>query len=194
MVGSPSDSFGEALAIGLLDDDRDADLVVGGSDARIGSQAAAGGVTLLKGGPRGLTTKGYGGVRLSQATAGIAGTARRNDHFGETLAIAAVQGRTEPNVIIGAPGETRDGVASVGQIHQLAVAPNGSGPSTRAASRCISAAPASRASHPSGRALGPRSADAHDQHLDRQPRPNQGVPHRARSAPLTVHAACSLSP
>ena len=111
----PESTFGSALAIGRLDDDRYMDLAVGASGDYIGDKGG-GSVTLLRGSRGGLTTAGWGGRRLHEGVPGIAGSI--GGAFGDPLTIARVQGKKQANLIIGNPlGNV--GRVPAGRIHQL---------------------------------------------------------------------------
>ena len=110
----PESTFGSALAIGRLDDDRYMDLAVGASGDYIGDKGG-GSVTLLRGSRGGLTTAGWGGRRLHEGVPGIAGSI--GGAFGDPLTIARVQGKKQANLIIGNPlGNV--GRVPAGRIHQ----------------------------------------------------------------------------
>jgi hypothetical protein len=124
-----NDGFGSALAIGPLDNDAYPDLAIGTPGDTVTSDSYEGSVTVLRGSASGLTTVGFGGARYAQATAGIAGSTESDDIFGESVAIAFVQSRSQGSLIIGAPGETVRGVRRTGQFHQLGI--NAAGPSPK---------------------------------------------------------------
>jgi hypothetical protein len=114
--------FGVALAIGRLDNDTYADLVVGSEDPAGGDQLA-GAVTYLRGSAAGLSTAGRGGTRLTQTAA--AGAPARDAHFGRTLAILPVTG-TLGTLLVGAPRWTASAKAPVsGALFELLPAASG---------------------------------------------------------------------
>ncbi|MCW2789884.1 MAG: hypothetical protein JWP56_2187, partial [Aeromicrobium sp.] len=130
VAGTPADfdSFGAALAMGRLDAGPTDDLAIGTPFDVIDGRRGAGSVSILLGSASGLTTAGQGGARYHQNTSGIAGVAEAEDMFGEAVAIANVQSRTQGCLVIGVYREkvgTRDGT---GQIHQLSK--DASGPKT----------------------------------------------------------------
>jgi hypothetical protein len=119
-----SDRFGATLVVAPLDADRYADLAVGAPFDSVGSVFSAGSVTVLRGGRSGLTTAGFGGTRLHQDTPGVAGRPGFVEFFGYSIAAAAVQSRTQDNLIVGVPMDVVGG-EPVGRAHQLAIAPGG---------------------------------------------------------------------
>lgn len=112
--------FGEALAMAPLDKGPTADLLVGAPGDLDG-----GSVTLLLGGPDGLTTDGIGGTRFTQATPGIPGTPEGDDAFGEVVTAPFLQSRTQATVVIGVPHEDIGSIRSAGAIVQLPIGASG---------------------------------------------------------------------
>ncbi|MEV7419401.1 FG-GAP-like repeat-containing protein [Streptomyces sp. NPDC089919] len=109
------DRWGEARALGDFDKDGYADLAVGASyqDAQGGTVSRAGSVTILRGGPKGLTT--VGARTVTQASAGVPSTSEKQDRFGEALAWVDGDRNGTPELYVGGPGE--DG--KVGRVWQL---------------------------------------------------------------------------
>ncbi|RLP99418.1 hypothetical protein EAD98_02480 [Micromonospora sp. CV4] len=105
------DRFGAALAAGDINGDGREDLAVGAFGEAIGSKASAGAVTVLLGGPTGLTATGA--QHLHQDLAAVPGGAEANDQFGFSLAIGKVDNNRYNDLVIGAPRED-DGVTSNG--------------------------------------------------------------------------------
>lgn len=118
-------AFGDALAMGRLDNGPTDDLAIGAYESYVGSTTRAGSVTVLLGSSTGLTTAGLGGSRFDQNTKGIAGTPERRDGFGRSLTIAAVQSRQRGNLIIGVPFEDVGRVVDAGAFTQLAATAGG---------------------------------------------------------------------
>jgi FG-GAP repeat protein len=78
------DQFGAALAGGDFNNDGFADLAAGAPFESVGNIVGAGAVSVLYGSAGRLTTTG--GQLFTQDTAGIAGVAEAEDHFGAALA------------------------------------------------------------------------------------------------------------
>lgn len=130
-------AFGSALAIGLLDDGPNEDLVIGAVKDAVGSVELAGSATVLLGGSSGLTTAGVGGTRFHQDVAGVPGAAEMGDGFGATVAVSALQSQRRGSLVIGVPGEDLGTAESAGMIHQLGTTPGGP---TAAGGKALSAA------------------------------------------------------
>lgn len=98
-----SDSFGDALAIGDLDDDGYEDLVVGVPYETVGSEAYAGGVNVLYGSAAGLTDADN--QWFDQSDANVVGYAGEEDRFGDALTIGDINGDDYDDLVVGVPGE-----------------------------------------------------------------------------------------
>ena len=128
-VAAVNDIFAFSLAIGPLDGDAFDDVAIGTLDDTVGSVQDAGSVTLLRGSASGLSTAGYGGTRVTQQTAGVAGTAERGDAFGFAVATTPVQGNGVHQLLIGVPGEDVGSIADAGQsvlVRTSSTGPTGS--------------------------------------------------------------------
>ncbi|MEU4559395.1 FG-GAP-like repeat-containing protein [Actinoplanes sp. NPDC023936] len=100
------DLFGAALATGYLNGDGYADLAVGAPGEAIGGAFEAGRVTVLYGGPTGLTAAQ---ARTFDGT--VAGAAEPFDHFGASLAVANLRGDAHDDLAVLASGEYRPDTA-----------------------------------------------------------------------------------
>ncbi|MFE0105758.1 FG-GAP repeat protein [Streptomyces sp. NPDC059009] len=107
----------DAAAHADLDGDGFDDLVTGNSGAGKG-----GSVTVRMGGHG----NGLGApVTYDQSGAGVPGTDEPGDRFGAAVTAGDVTGDGHPDVAVGAPGETVDGVAGTGSVVLLKGAANG---------------------------------------------------------------------
>jgi hypothetical protein len=114
-VAAVDDIFAFSLAVGPLDGDAFDDVAIGTLDDGVGSVQDAGSVTLLRGSASGLSTAGYGGVRITQDSPGVAGVSERGDAFGFAVATTPVQGNGVHQLLIGVPGEKVGSIVDAGQ-------------------------------------------------------------------------------
>ncbi|GAA3552206.1 FG-GAP-like repeat-containing protein [Microlunatus spumicola] len=96
------DRFGSSVALGDLDADGHADLVIGADGEKVGGHVGAGRVTVVHGGARGYRTSGN--RVYDQNTKGVTGTAEKHDSFGE-VALLDVDADGHLDLAVGAPGE-----------------------------------------------------------------------------------------
>lgn len=93
------DAFGTAVTAARLDGDAFADLVIGAP----GEDAERGRVTIVRGATDGWRTTGS--RSLDQSTRGVPGVSERYDRFGASLTFVDANGDTEPDLLVGVPGE-----------------------------------------------------------------------------------------
>ncbi|MFF0463934.1 hypothetical protein [Streptomyces mexicanus] len=117
----PEDLFGTSLITGYFNDDDYADLAIGAPGEAVGTAFEAGRVTVLYGGPTGLTAAG------AQSFDGtVAGAAEPFDHFGASLAAADLRGDGHDDLAVLASGEAISGVdAAWGAAVVLTGTPSG---------------------------------------------------------------------
>ena len=97
------DIFGYSIDTGDVTGDGIADVLVGVPGEKIGKNAEAGLVVLLRGSSKGLT--GAKSQTLSQATAGVPDTPESGDEFGQTVAVLNLDGNTRLDAVVSAPDE-----------------------------------------------------------------------------------------
>lgn len=100
------------------------DAVVGDPFATVSGQAQAGTVVVLYGDADGRIGEGRRLV-LSQATAG--GAVETGDRFGWSVAVDDVTGDGCADLLVGSPGEDRQGSVDAGVTHLLSFTPDGAG-------------------------------------------------------------------
>ncbi|MFJ9507326.1 VCBS repeat-containing protein [Streptomyces anulatus] len=123
---------GEKLAVGNVNGDAYADIVVGrleGYDSDVDHPLSLGGlITYVPGSAAGA--QGAKAKVFNQDSAGVLGVAERGDLFGQSLAIADTNGDGYGEVAVGVPGEALGTVARAGGIVILpgtAAGPTGTG-------------------------------------------------------------------
>ncbi|BBC35179.1 hypothetical protein SGFS_064730 [Streptomyces graminofaciens] len=110
-TGEEGDGFGRSLSIGDINGDKYADLAVGAPDEGWSGKPFAGTVTVLYGSASGLTTSGA--KTYSQDTAGVPGTAERQDGFGGAVRLIDLNKNGKAELVVGAPGEDAKGALFV---------------------------------------------------------------------------------
>ena len=97
------DDFGRSLALGDLDRDGYADLVVGAPGEDVGKKRDAGRVTVVYGATKGYRTSGN--KIYDQGTKGVPGKPEKNDQFGGAVALLDHDGDGRLDLTVGAPTE-----------------------------------------------------------------------------------------
>lgn len=112
-----SDFFARALAAGDFDMDGDDELAIGVPNDDIGSNANAGSVHIMEGGPNGLKT---GGDKIwHRNSSGIRGTASSSDQFGYSLAAGRFNGGGHYDLAIGVRLDDVGLISNTGSVHVL---------------------------------------------------------------------------
>ncbi|WP_030194677.1 FG-GAP-like repeat-containing protein [Streptomyces sp. NRRL S-87] len=119
------DLWGDDVALGDVDRDGYADIVVGAPGETVGTGPwGSGSITVLRGSRTGVTTTGAQVV--TQGTAGVPSTSEASDHFGEAVTLVDGNADGRPEAYVGGSGE--DGwVGRVWQLPTTATALTGTG-------------------------------------------------------------------
>jgi hypothetical protein len=112
----PSDGFGGSLATADFNGDGFFDLAVGAAGENVGTLVDAGAVTVLFGGPGGITTANS---QTFWQGNGAAGTAESGDDFGLSVATGLLAGDDLADLVVGAPGEDVGTVPDAGAVNVL---------------------------------------------------------------------------
>lgn len=112
----PSDGFGGSLATADFNGDGFFDLAVGAAGENVGAVVDAGAVTVLFGGPGGITTTGS---QTFWQGNGAAGTAETGDNFGLSVATGLLANDDLADLVVGVPGEDVGAVQDAGAVNLL---------------------------------------------------------------------------
>ena len=115
-TAQPGDRLGSGLALGDLNDDGVADLLVGIAGQAVGAASRAGAVLALYGGPSGLTGVGSRQFHAGTATTGLADKVEAFDVFGASVAIGDLDGNRYGDLVIGVPGEDHPRAVDAGAV------------------------------------------------------------------------------
>ena len=126
-VGERSDGMGSSVAVADVNGDGYADVVTGVPNEEFSGIVGAGSFLYLKGGPHGLT--GTGARVFSQNTAGMPGTAEKDDHFGQAVAVIAAAAGQTAQVVVGDPDEN-DGNGAIWAMGTTSAGPEVTGTSS----------------------------------------------------------------
>ena len=116
-INEAGDGWGTSLASGDLNGDGYDDVLVGAPFEDVGSDVNAGAVTVLFGGPRGLS--GAGSELIHQDSPGVPGVGEAGDGFGMSVAVAGARSGTSTYVAIGSPWEDIENKTDAGAVTLL---------------------------------------------------------------------------
>jgi hypothetical protein len=119
-TAGPGDRLGSSLAIGTLDDNGAADLLVGVAGKAVNRQGRAGAVLVLRGGGNGLAGAGSRLLHAGTATSGLADKAEAVDVLGAAVALGDLDQNGYDDLVIGAPGEDVAGAVDGGAVTVVA--------------------------------------------------------------------------
>jgi hypothetical protein len=119
------DQFGSALAVGDFNGDGYADLAVGMPFDDVGDAVDAGSITVLYGSPSRLQVAPPNARSWWQGARGVPDAAEAGDHFGNAFAVGDFDGNGNPDLAIGASGETVGGSIGAGAVIVLFSTPSG---------------------------------------------------------------------
>jgi FG-GAP repeat len=115
--GNGGESFGASVALGDLDRDGYADLVIGAPGLPAGGRLYAGRVVLVRGAAGGFATRGNTAYDL--ATPGVPGDPAYDDAFGRSVGLLDHDADGHPDLTVGAP----EANSEAGQVTLLAGSP-----------------------------------------------------------------------
>ncbi|MEU1708462.1 FG-GAP and VCBS repeat-containing protein [Streptomyces sp. NPDC005706] len=118
------DEFGQSLAVGDVNGDHYADVLVGSPGEAVGTRSRAGTAVLLRGSASGLTTAKA--VGYTQDTAGVPGAVETGDAFGAAVHLADLDKDGKAETVVGAPTENSDGCVWVARGSVSGPVPSGS--------------------------------------------------------------------
>ncbi len=109
------DGFGASVAAGDANGDGFGDLAIGAPGEAIGSKLAGGTASILYGSSDGV--EATGSRSLTQAAAGVRGTAEAGDEFGLEVGLVDVDGDGRDDLVVAAPGEGIGSANGAGAVH-----------------------------------------------------------------------------
>jgi hypothetical protein len=110
------DGFGARLSVGDFDGDDYADLVIGVPDEAVGGAAEAGVVHVLYGSSGGISSLDD---LWFQGHAGVNGSSKSGDRFGDVLAVGDFDGDAYKDLVIAAPTEDWSGATDAGNAYVI---------------------------------------------------------------------------
>jgi hypothetical protein len=103
--------------LGDIDDDGNADVVIGAPGESVGKAFAAGAITVLFGADNGVQTKDA--QVITQATKGVPSEVESHDRFGRSIGAGDIDGDGNAEVVVGAPGEGAGPIVGAGSATVL---------------------------------------------------------------------------
>jgi hypothetical protein len=109
--------LGASVAVGDINHDGYADVVVGDPAEKVNSPNYGGKILVFFGSKHGISKNHFQTIRESSGH--LTAHARRSDLFGESLSIGLISGDKYPDVVVGAPGVRVNGHKDAGAVYVL---------------------------------------------------------------------------
>ena len=122
-IAENDDRWGQIMASGDINGDGYDDLVVSSFNESIGFADKVGAITIMYGGPTGITTNGA--TQLHQGVDGVPGLNEVGDQWGQALLIADLDGDPYHDIVVGAQAEDIGALQNSGAVTILPGSPNG---------------------------------------------------------------------